>query len=454
MDALSERKIEIVRHLVESAPDRVVGGLQQALSQTAVESPLGPVKLMVAAEAADRTLRNLTFQPIAPMCVVGGDPADITFPPRVLSLIWRALKATLPEAVDLLRVDDYPEPYKRIDAQDQMVTAALEGMREGSHPDLMAAGEAAEATRPGGRAQLLACLEISSVVRRATQRLPEWLGHTGADTTASARLAYKDAVVIADDAGPLFFHMLAAQMAQPWMVMRVISSVMDKPTERYLKDSELASFAEKLMGEIDRSIAAIATMKPEEGPEAGRLAAARAELAVHQILEMEGSVELPRDQGWGQRVVKQRAGLAGVIEARLKEAEKAGIESLPMFVPRNQRVRHQIPLLTAAPEERFVVRAVTLLTFSHELRSTANYGGFSTARNKLVEKLGEYIDHYVEAVVDLLRTDEVEDRQIAAAFLEKAADFNLLIRGEKAADLTRRRSHSALHSDPQQSLTG
>ena len=143
-----------------------------------------------------------------------------------------------------------------------------------------------------------------------------------------------------------------------------------------------------------------------------------------------------------------------MIEGRLKEAEKAGIEALPMFVPRNQRVRHQIPRLSAPPEDRLVVRAVTLLTFSHELRSTANYGGFSTARNKLVEKLGEYIDHYVESVVDLLRTDEVEDRSIAAAFLEKAADLNLLIRGEKAADLTRRRAQSALHAEPQRSLMG
>jgi hypothetical protein len=449
MDALSERKIEIVRHLVESAPDRVVGGLRQALSQTAIESPLGRVKLLVETEVADRTLRNLTLQPIAPMCVAGGDNSDVTFPPRTLALIWRALKDTQLEAIDELRLDDYSEPYKRADAQDQVVAAALEGLREGSHPDFVAAGEAAEAARPGGRDQLIACLQIAPVVRRATQRLGEWIAHPGADTTAGARLAYKDAVVIADDAGPLFFHMLAAQMAQPWMVMRVISSVMDKPTERYLKDSELASFAEKLMGEIDRSIAAIAGMKAEDGPQAGRDGATRAELAVHQILEMEGSVELPRDQGWGQRVVKQRAGLAGVIEGRLKEAERAVIESLPMFAPRNQRVRHQVPLLTNPPEERLVVRAVALLTFSHELRSTANYGGFSTARNKLVEKLGEYIDHYVESVVDLLRTDEVEDRAIAAAFLEKAAHFNLLIRGEKAADLTRRRSHAALQADPQ-----
>lgn len=34
MAALSKRKIEIVRTLVEAAPDRVVGGLQMALAET------------------------------------------------------------------------------------------------------------------------------------------------------------------------------------------------------------------------------------------------------------------------------------------------------------------------------------------------------------------------------------------------------------------------------------
>lgn len=448
MGALSERKMEIVRHLVETAPDRVVGGLQVALAATGADSALGGVKLLVESEFADRTLRNTVFQPLAPLCVASDDPTAVSFPSRALALIWRALKETRPEEVEILRADAFTEPHKRIDAQDQMVAAALSGLREASHPDFIAAGDAAEAARPGGRSQLISCLEIGTVVRRATQRLPEWIAHGGGETMAAARLAYKDAVAIADDAGSLFFHMLSAQLAQPWMVMRVISAVMDKPTERYMRDSEVASFAERLMAEIDAGIGAIGSMKADDGPSAGRQGAAQAELAVQQIQEMESSVEMPRDQGWGQRVVKQRAGLAGAVEQRLKEAERVAIEALPMFAPRNQKVRHQIPQLASPPDPRLVTRAMTLLTFSHELRSSANYGGFSTARNKLVEKLGDYIDHYVESVVDLARTDEIEDRAIAAAFLEHAADFSLLIRDDKAAEMVRRRAHTALHQDP------
>ena len=44
--------------------------------------------------------------------------------------------------------------------------------------------------------------------------------------------------------------MLAAQMAHPWMVLRIISAVMDKPSERYLRDSELGGFAERVTDNV------------------------------------------------------------------------------------------------------------------------------------------------------------------------------------------------------------
>jgi hypothetical protein len=334
-----------------------------------------------------------------------------------------------------------------IEAQDQITATAAAGVRAREAPEFRAAAELCDQVRPGGAEQLAACLDIAPVVRRATLRLPEWLAHPGGETKAGSRLAYKDAVAIADDAGPRFFEMLAAQMAYPWMVLRVISAVMDKPTEGYLADSEMAAFGEGLLADIDEALRTIGGLKGDDGPPAARAAAKLVELIVQQITEIETCVDLHREDGWGQRVQKQRASLAGVVETRLRDAEKASIEALPMFAPRNQRVRRQIPRLDAAPEPRLVACATTLLSFSDELRSAANYGGFSSARNKMVDKLGEYLDHYVDEVLDLVRTDGATDREIAAGFLGHAADFNHLIRGDKAGDLVRRRAHAALHPD-------
>ena len=99
MPGLSDRKIEIVRHLVESAPDKVVGGLQNALAAASGDSVLAGVRRLVETEVADRRLRNAVLSPIAPLCVAGIDKDHISFPPRVLALIWHGLKASCPAEV-------------------------------------------------------------------------------------------------------------------------------------------------------------------------------------------------------------------------------------------------------------------------------------------------------------------------------------------------------------------
>lgn len=451
MAALNERKIAIVRTLVETAPDKVVGGLQAALAETASDSALGGVRRLVEAEVRERTLRNVVLQPVVPMCVgAGDDPRRLTFPVRALAQLWRGLRLSHGATIEQLQrdLDEQAHPQTLAAEFETLTAAAAAGLRAAETPDYQAAAAASDQGRAGGAELLAACLDLAPVVRRATQRLPEWLAHPGGETSAGARLAYKDAVTIAEDSGPRFFQMMAAQMAQPWMVLRIISAVMDKPTERYLRDSELATFGENLLADIDAALSAIGALKADDGPGAGREAARKAELVVQQVMEVETSVDLQREHGWGHKVVKQRASLAGVVEGRLREAEKAAVEALPTHTPRQQRVRRPIPRLADPPQDKLVNRALTLLSFSDELRSTANYGGFSSTRNKLIEKLGEHLDHYVEEVLDLIRTDECESLENAQAYLDIAARFNGLIRGEKAADIVRRRAHAALHPDP------
>ena len=448
MGALSERKVEIVRMLVETAPDKVVGSLQQALAETPDDSALGGVRRLVEYEVRDRTLRNTILGPIAPMCVASADPRIMSFPPRAFSQIWRGLRNLEPGLIEQAQNPPEGSPVPVIhDLYDQLAAVAARGLREGLNVEFRTAAEVCEARRAGDAEVLARCLDIAPVVRRATQRLAEWITHPGGETNAASRLAYKDAVEIDDDGGPRFFHMLAAQIAQPWMVLRIISAVMDKPTERYLRDSELSSFGEGVFEDIDKALLEISRLNADEGAVVGRAAAKRAELVVQQVLELETCMDLQRDQGWGLRVVKQRAALANVVEGRLKEAEKATVEALPLLSSRQARGRRPMPRLTVPPETRAVSRATTLLSFCDELRTTANYGGFSSTRAKVVDKLTEHIDHYVEDVLDLVRTGDVEDITIAAAFLDVAADFAQLVVGDKAGDLIRRRAHAAIHPD-------
>ena len=452
MVALSDRKMEIVRTLVESAPDRIVGGLRLALAQSVGDSVLAGVRQMVEAEAADRLLRNIVFQPVVPLCVGDGSSRrSLTFPAQALSFVWRGLKASAPgevaqaeraaAAVSTAEANEQrpPDPSAAYNA---LLARAAGGLRAGEVREFKAAAELCDRARPGGTETFAACLDIAPVVRRALPRLSEWIGQPSEEISAPARLAYKDSVAIAEDAGPRFFEMLAAQLDPPWMVLRIISAIMDKPTERYLADSELGAFPERVMAEIDDALKTIGKLDMDGGPEAGRVAGRLADLITRQTFELEVCIELNREHGWGQRIVAQKKLLASLVEGRLREAEKLTAAALPNQSSGFARPRKNRPNLDDPPEPRAVGRAITLLTFVHEVRLCANYGGFSAAHAKVIEKLGGLIDSYVEEVLDLVRTHEGPPKA-AAAYLAIAADMLALVRDEKGAELVRRRAASA-----------
>jgi len=446
MPGLTERKMEIVRNLVAASPDRVVGALQDALSGTAGDVALDEVRLLVETEAQDRRLRNIALQPVAALFAGDGKSAvRMTFPLRVLALIWRALKAESPEQVARVAavLADFRPGETSTEPLDVLARMASEGLRSGSSRDFAAAAALCEEARPGGGAMLAACLDLSGVVRGATVKLGEWISRTTEGNTAAARLAYKDAVAVAEDAGCRFFEMLAGQLAQPWMVMRIISAVMDRPTEKYLAESELASFALRLLDDIDRNLAVVSRLDVDGGPRAGIAAAQVVETITLQISEIEETVDLMREGPWGARVARQKQTLASAVEERLRAADKAAHAALPTQPAKILKLVKQVPKLADPPDATAVLRATTLLTFVYETRSSASYGGFASARAKLVEKLGEMTDHYVEEILDRLRTGEVEDPAIGRQFLAAAADLRAVIGDEKGADLIRRRAASA-----------
>lgn len=443
MAGLPEQKIEIVRTLVQSAPDSVVGNLQAALMNAGADPALSSVRRLVEVEAADRRLRNVVLAAIAPLCVGDGrDPDYLRFPAATLSAIWRGLRTSCPHEVEFaaavlidFRPDESsPEPF------DDLVRRALGGLRVGQQPDFVRAAELADAARPNGAAELCACLKLAPIVREATLRLPEWFGRVSEEKAAIARLAYKDAVGVSEDAGPRFFEMLAGQLADPWMILRVISVVMDRPEETYLSASELAIFAERIFKSIDENLVEVGRLKPDDGPVRAREVGKIVEKITLQIGLIDESIELARASGWGKRLADQKHALATVVERRLREADRAVIAALPRAPMRVARVMKDMPRLTEAPDVKAVNQALTLLQFAEETRNSANYGGFASMRAKVLESIGETLDVYVEEVLDMMRHDEVEDPAIGHSFLDHAARFAGLVRDRRAAEIVRRRA--------------
>lgn len=447
MPGLSDRKVEIVRYLVESAPDKIVGNLHEALATTSGDTPLAEVRRLVESEVADRRLRNAILSPVVPLFVGdGSDRSKLVFPAKVLGLIWRGLRAVAAAEVDRAEraLVDFRPGETGPEPLDLLVNLASEGLAVRAQRDFKAAAELADLGRQGGADLLVACLALVPVTREASLKLPDWTNRTTDESSAAARLAYKDAVAIADDAGPRFFEMLAAQLPEPWMILRIVSAVMDHPDEHYLAASELSIFAQRVMDQIDANLGRVVKFDLSSGPQGGRDAGTTVELITLQIAEIESNVELSRDGGWGGRVQKQKKALASVVEGRFRECEKVIGLALPSHSVRVARMQKSVPRLVGEPDPMAVTRALTLLTFVEAVRSSANYGGFASARSKMVEKIGETVDDYVEESLALLREGIVEDPECGRAFLSVAADCATLLRDARSGDVIRRRAVAAL----------
>jgi len=449
MAALSEHKLDIVRTLMETAPDRVLDGLNAALASASGETALASVRRMVEVEARDRQLRNVALLPIVPMCVgEGRDPDRLVFPARILGLIWRGLKARAPAEVRNaeLALYDYRPGATDTDHFDRLVRIAAKGLRARDLPEFTTAAELCDEARPGGAEALLDCLELAPVVRGVAHKLPEWAAHQTDDAMIGARLAYKDAVAVSPDGGPRFFQMLAAQLPQESMILRIICAIMERPSDRYLAESELGMFGERVLNEIERALAKIQRIDLDGGPPAAKEAARLVDKITLEANELETFVSLSREHGWGHTLMKHRKALAAVVEGRLRECEKYFLQSLPSGRARLKRIQRSIPRLSLAPDQAAVRRCETLLVFVAEVRHSANYGGFASARSKLLEILGDHLDLYVEELLDLVKTGEAENPEFARAFLAIAGEFSALVRDEKAAELVRRRAAAAFNA--------
>lgn len=447
MAGLPDAKIDIVRTLVREAPDKVVDGLRNALALVDGDTALAGVRRVVDAEVDDRNLRNKVLEPIAPLFIgVGASPDALVFPVRALSLLWRGLKSQAPG--DVAKAAHFLLDYRPGESStapfDALVVQLAESLQMGEQVDHLAAVAMIEQARPGGGEALLSCLSIAPVVRRATLRLPEWIRRTTQEGGATARLAYRDACRFGGDAGPFFFEMLGAQLAEPWTILRVVSAVMDRPAEDYLAGSELSVFATRLMNQIDVNLKAVAGFDLNGGAASGMAAAAVVETLTLQITEVENAIDLRRDGGWGERVHKQKQSFAGVVEGRLRELAKLQNAALPSHKVRVARTLVSEPLLMSEPDARHVSRCCSLLAFAQGVRASANYGGFSSTRSKVLEKAGETLDQYVEDVLALLRDHDVADREIARRYLQIAADFAEPIHDPRAGETIRRRMAAAL----------
>ena len=445
MTGLTDNQASVLQALFAAAPDAAICNLERALAEAAeAGGAMAAVHNMIAQEADDRRARTEAFAGLLAVCrPAGGSPAR--FPTQTLALLWAALRATCASEVQAAlaacasREADEAAPAAIYDG---LCAIAAEGLR-GDAPAFARCVSLLDAAQPGGAAVFAKYLDLAPLTRDALERLPDWVARMTDDRSAAVRLAYKDVVAVADDAGPRLFDILFANLSEPWLIVRLLSAVMDHPAERYVSVSELAHFGEYVLDDIDRRLAEFKALDPDRGRPAGLLAAEAIHIAGLEIGELEASVELNREGPWGRRVAKQKQLLASLAESRLSQIDKTLDAALPLQMVKFGKGQRGLPKLTQEPNLLALSRAEALMTFFDQSRSYASQSGYGSARTKVAEKVEARLDQYVEDLLEMLRAPEVESLDRVREYLAVSARLMDWARGEKAGQIVRRRMAAA-----------
>mgnify|MGYP000194451311 CR=1 FL=1 len=441
MAAIAAHKLQIIRTLVETAPDAALRSLELALSSAGATGSLAAVRALVEDETASRFVRNNILAPIVPLCAPRGEGC-VSFPSMVLGRLWKALKVIAPSRVDEASAKCNPWDLEQGTPEvfDELCKTAAAGLRD---PENAAFDSVRSLCDPE---HLALCLQLSAIARSCLPKLAEWVSRMSDERAFAAKLAYRDACRISEDAGPLLLDMLSAHLPDDWRIMRVISAVMDRPSDRYLASSEVKAFGERILADIDASIARIENFNFADGEKAGRQAAQGAHKAQLQIVEFQQSVDIAKDGPWGKRLARHKQQMAKVCEQRMDQADKQLEAALPLrsLSMMSKKGSKGAAKLTDEPDEAMIRRAQSALAFIAELRSCADKAGYGSSRNKILEKLNSRLDPYIEDVLHVARTGDGGDSGLAVKYLDVAAGFIAYTRDDKTAEIVRRRAAAAI----------
>ncbi len=454
MSVIADKRLNLLRGLVKTLPQSSLRSLELALGVTKDEA-LIEVRDLISIELEFRHAKDAVFAPYLPLFEPRKDELNaVEFPYWLLENIWRALETRETElyqqarfAMRGLRSED-PTPVVFF----RLVTAAAAILRETPEdilPKKPAKGDADEI------AEFANFLDLHRLARAVLSKLPDFMGRIDAEKAAALRLMFKDACGFSEEGGSRFMEIIFSNLEDGAQIIKFIATVSDRPNDRFLAESELADFGERILERIEEGLVDLKAFMGGKGgpkrPVGDDLCGAgdRVAQSLGQLQSFAHYIELSRDGPWGKRVAEAHKQIAELVEAQLKGAEKVFEEALPLKTEKIYgRVKKDVPNLQRFPKEDAIARAHNSASFIRDVRNTATAGGFASLHAKTLLALEGQLDAYFELLLDIANGEDPFEPDELMSFFELLTDLMAALCGEEKAVVGRRRIASSNVNNP------
>jgi hypothetical protein len=244
--------------------------------------------------------------------------------------------------------------------------------------------------------------------------------------------------VTAPDFAPYVPLVVLGRLERPWEVLRLIAAISRKSTDVVISGTDMDIVGELLFSDLDAYAANIQSARPINFDPEIVLAslAGFTELSSGMVKEL----GIRRDGKWGQRLAKDRAAVAQIMENLLQRARKEILAALPphkgfAFARRNRNLDLSKP---TDPER--VAKALRYAQLVAHSRPFAVAGAFSARLMKVTEETTLALRTYAEDILTELRATTPEARQRAQEHLAVMLSLCELVLGESETEFLRRRA--------------
>jgi hypothetical protein len=240
------------------------------------------------------------------------------------------------------------------------------------------------------------------------------------------------------DFAPYVALVVLGRLERPWEVLRLLTAITRNATDIVISGTDMDIVGELLFSDLDAYAATISSARPVNfDPDVVLTSLAGfTELSSGMVKEL----GIRRDGKWGQRLAKDRAAVAQIMENLLQRARKEILAALPPHKGFAFARRHRNLDLSKPTDPDRVAKALRYAQLIAHSRPFAVAGAFSARLMKVTEETTLALRTYAEDILTELRASTPEARQRAEEHLAVMLSLCELVLGEGETEFLRRRA--------------
>jgi hypothetical protein len=274
-------------------------------------------------------------------------------------------------------------------------------------------------------------------------KLPKPLPSLNDDYVWMLREIYDRLVASTPDAAPYVAVIAMNRLERPWQALKLPLMITRNTQDTLISSTDMGLVGELIFGDIERHAAFILPAKPQQAFDVDALLGhlVRFTTLSSGIVK---EIEMRRDGKWGQRLLKDRAAVADVMETFMERGPREVLAALPMHKTGSYAGGPRAPDLSRPADPEKTVRALSFARLIQGCTPIAAAGSFGASLKDACDEIALALKGYGDDIVRELRASDGDRRANAEQFFSVAVELTAIFFSPEEAEFLRRRGRAAL----------